>query len=176
MCKRLSHILLFLFVLGFLLQCNNKEKDYHIKESSNYFYDSVQSKRVNIYDYESFKELTMPKNDSTYVFGFFATYHSNSLAELNAVDSFLQNKKLKAQLVYTSLDFYSGAKQKLLEFNHSKQSKLILLHEPKVFKWYKKIDTDWHGMPTAWLVCNKDSASFYFHTKKETIINLLDAL
>ncbi len=126
-------------MLILMISCKDNQPKINY-ESEEYFYDSIQNKKVFVSDLDDFQEFKNQNPKQFQAISFFATYNKKSLKSANLVDSIMNDLGSKSKHIYASLDFYSGAKQKVLGFEHSKNSDLILIYEPNVHQWYKKIN------------------------------------
>lgn len=118
------------------------------------------------------------KNDTTYVYNFWATWCMPCVAELPAFEKInkrYQSKKVKVVLV--SLDYVKKLNEVLIPFVKKKniQSKVVLLNEPDGNTFIDKIDSNWSGALPATLIINNNT-SFRFFDEKEFNFDSIDSI
>lgn len=116
--------------------------------------------------FEELKSLYSPKNDTTYVVHFFASWCAPCLKELPIFVNLMtvpSDPKVKVLLV--SLDAaksYETALVPLIEKFHIPQT-VLLLTEPNPNRWIGQVDKDWSGtIPCTLIVKNKGKVRRFF--------------
>lgn len=164
-------MILFLTVFGQTLfsQETKIAKPLATYKSANY--------EVESYDYEGLEAYMNVKNDTTYVYNFWATWCSPCVKELPAFLELQEKYKDKPfKLVLVSLDFPKSVEKSLLPFLEKKKmdATVILLNDPDANSWIEKIDKNWSGaIPATLIVKNKErkffEQSFDFETLEKEV-------
>lgn len=122
------------------------------------------------------KDYLQPKNDTTYVINFWATWCIPCVKELpyfEQLNTKYQDNKVKVVLV--SLDF---TKKQVIAFSEKKslQSKIVLLSDSKTNSWIDKVDPSWSGAIPITLFIKGNKRMFYekdYHNLEELETDLL---
>jgi peroxiredoxin len=123
------------------------------------------AQKIPIIKFNNLEEIMSQKNDTTYIFNFWATFCKPCVAELEnfeTIDSVLRQNKVKVILV--SLDFVKE-QQKLQEFIEKRKikAKVLLLDEPDYDKWIDKISPKWTGsLPATLIINNTKNKKIFF--------------
>lgn len=133
---------------------------------------------IEVVKYPWFEKNFALKNDTTYVYNFWATWCMPCVAELPAFEKInkrYQSKKVKVVLV--SLDYVKKLNEVLIPFVKKKniQSKVVLLNEPDGNTFIDKIDSNWSGALPATLIINNNT-SFRFFDEKEFNFDSIDSI
>ncbi|CAM3704538.1 TlpA disulfide reductase family protein [Flavobacterium gelidilacus] len=152
----LSLMFFMFFGLTSVAQENEIPKPLKIYKSANY--------EVKSFDYEGLEAYMNVKNDTTYVYNFWATWCAPCVKELPSFLKLQEAYKDKPfKLVLVSLDFSKSIEKSLLPFLEKKKMnvEVILLNDPDANSWIEKIDKDWSGAIPATLIVNKNQRKFY---------------
>ncbi len=114
-------------------------------------------KSARIVKFEELAKMMSQKNDTTYIFNFFATWCVPCVKEFPAFQHFSShNADKKIRLIFVSLDFKKDFRKRLLPFlkkNHVR-NEVVLLDETDYNSWIDRVDTSWDGNLPATLVIN----------------------
>lgn len=151
-------MILFLVVFGqtLLAQESKMAEPLTTYKSANYGVES--------YDYEGLEAYMNAKNDTTYVYNFWATWCAPCVKELPAFLELQEKYKDKPfKLVLVSLDFPKSVEKSLLPFLEKKRMDVtvILLNDPDANSWIEKIDKDWSGAIPATLIIKNNERKFF---------------
>lgn len=141
-----------------------------LKPQRVYKQDSIEVKE---YNFEGFEKLLQTKNDTLYVYNFWATWCVPCVEELpyfEKVNDKYKQEKFKMRLV--SLDFSKMVTSRLLPFIKKKNLKaeVILLNDPDPNNWIPKVDKNWSGaIPATAFVYGEQ---FLFFEKSFTLAEL----
>jgi thiol-disulfide isomerase/thioredoxin len=102
-------------------------------------------------------DMMSAKNDTTFIFNFFATWCQPCMKEFPAFQRFstlYANQEMR--LIFVSIDFKKDFKKRLLPFVQKNRVKneVVLLDEPNYNSWIDKVDSSWDGSLPATLVIN----------------------
>ena len=182
---KMKNLYFLLFAFFLLIACNSNSKTTEKKVRKNTFAKntSLDSTKI-IVNLEQMLERLEQKNDTVYVYNFWATWCKPCVAELPYFEKLQANyadKKLKVVLV--SLDFAEDLSKKVIPFMKKKQlkSEVLLLDAGNPNDWIDKISTEWTGVIPATLIVAKYGKhraffqqEFDYETLKEQILPLLN--
>ncbi len=151
-------MILFLVVFGQTLFAQESKLAESLKtyKSANY--------EVKSYDYEGLEVYMNAKNDTTYVYNFWATWCAPCVKELPSFLELQEKYKDKPfKLVLVSLDFPKSVEKSLLPFLEKKKMDVtvILLNDPDANTWIEKINKDWSGAIPATLIIKNNERKFF---------------
>ena len=118
---------------------------------------ATNAQQARVVKFENLAKMMSQKNDTTYIFNFFATWCVPCVKEFPAFQRFsarYAGKKVK--LIFVSLDFKKDFQKRLLPFlkkNHVK-NEAVLLNAPDYNSWIDRVDSTWDGNLPATLVIN----------------------
>ena len=120
------------------------------------------------------------KNDTLYLYNFFATWCVPCVQELPAFQQVAaQYAGRKMKVVFVSLDFYKSYKTTLVPFlkSHKIAQEVLLLNEHDYNSWIDKVSKDWDGDIPATLFVKGDKRTFMarnfnFNELEKTVISL----
>lgn len=125
-----------------------------------------QKPEVPIVNFERLDNMIQKKDDTTYVFNFWATWCKPCVEEMpdfEALQAKYKQEKLKVVLV--SLDFDSHLETRLIPYLKKNKIKsfVVLLDEPDANLWIDRVSVKWNGtIPATLIVNNKNKhRSFY---------------
>lgn len=151
--------LIFMF-----LSCQNRksnQESYIPKPINDTLVDGI---RLQTFDFEGFKPLLKPENDTLYVFNFWATWCEPCVEELPYFE-YMHGKygKKKFKMILVSLDFPKMTYTRLLPFiQKSKiQSQVIHLIDPDANSWIEQVDKNWSGAIPATLFIKGNQKRFF---------------
>ncbi|GGK25789.1 thiol-disulfide oxidoreductase [Yeosuana aromativorans] len=157
-----------LILLGVLSSCKDKKSSSNSNVESSTEIQDVSSKaktvKLDVYNFNDFKNFLNKANDTTYVINFWATWCAPCVKELPYFEKLNQkyiDKKVKVILV--SLDFPHLYDSKLKPFiveNHLK-SKVIALDDVDMNAWIPQIDKDWSGSIPATIIYKNKTSKFF---------------
>ncbi len=116
------------------------------------------------YDFDRLEPYMKQKNDTLYVFNFWATWCLPCVEELphfESINKKYANKKFKMTLV--SLDFPKMAESRVIPFIKKKDLKaeVVLLNDPDANSWIEKVAKNWTGAIPATLIVYGDKRLFF---------------
>jgi thiol-disulfide isomerase/thioredoxin len=118
---------------------------------------TANAQQARIVKFEELAKMMSQKNDTTYIFNFFATWCQPCVEEFPAFQRFsARYAGKKMRLIFVSLDFKKDFQKRLLPFlkkNHVK-NEVVLLDEPDYNSWIDNVDSTWDGNLPATLVIN----------------------
>jgi thiol-disulfide isomerase/thioredoxin len=113
--------------------------------------------QARIVKFDELAKMMSQKNDTTYIFNFFATWCVPCVEEFPAFQRFsARYAGKKMRLIFVSLDFKKDFSKRLLPFlkkNHVR-NEVVLLDETDYNSWIDRVDTTWDGNLPATLVIN----------------------
>lgn len=165
--------LVVLLLLVLVVSCKNKEVDKKevvsetVAEVATDQSNDIEEGKALIpfYNYEELEaKYLQPKNDTTYVVNFWATWCKPCIKELPAFEKLnadYANKKVKVVLV--SLDFPDRVVKQVVPFIEKRNlnSEVVLLDDPDANSWIPKVDENWSGAIPATIITTKDKKTFY---------------
>jgi thiol-disulfide isomerase/thioredoxin len=114
------------------------------------------------------EELLKQKNDTTYVFNFFASWCAPCIQELPELKAFAQEHAgEKVRLIFVSLDFEEDAEEALIPLLRKFEiiQPVWLLTETGN-RWITRIDKQWNGSIPATMVFNNQHKMRVFVTQR----------
>ena len=122
--------------------------------------------KIPIYNFQEIQPKFNPnsKNDTVYIFNFWATYCAPCIKELPFFDRIgheYSGKKVKVVLV--SLDFRAQVESRVIPFLKQKniRSQVIVLSDPDANSWIDKVSPDWSGAIPATLIVKGNHKEFF---------------
>ena len=152
----LSFVFFMIFGFASFAQESKAAKILRIYKSANY--------EVKSFDYEGLEAYMTIKNDTTYVYNFWATWCAPCIEELPSFLKLQETYKDKPlKLILISLDFPKSVEKSLMPFLEKKKMnvEVILLNDPDANSWIEKVDKNWSGAIPATLIVNKNQRKFY---------------
>ena len=152
MIDNVKALILGMLMLGALVACepNTKQQKKEINEPT-----QTSIKKIN---FDEFKSRLEQKNDTIYVYNFWATWCKPCIAELPYFEQLNQQyAKQKVKVVLVSLDFPSIINTKLVPFVEKQQlkSEVLVLDAGNPNEWIDKISENWTGaIPASLFVYN----------------------
>jgi thiol-disulfide isomerase/thioredoxin len=137
------------------------------------------AQQARIVKFGDLATMMSQKNDTTYIFNFFATWCVPCVKEFPAFQRFsarYADKKMK--LIFVSLDFKKDFSKRLLPFlkkNHVR-NEVVLLDETDYNSWIDRVDTNWDGNLPATLVINNGKHIHQMFAKEFTYGSLETAM
>lgn len=140
------------------------------------------SVRIPSYDFETFQEKILQKNNDTiYVVNFWATWCKPCVKELpyfERINKEYADKKVK--VILASLDFPNKVQSQVVPFikKNKLHSEIVLLDDADANSWIPKVSEKWSGAIPATVIYKNDSRAFYeksftYEELKTEIQNLL---
>jgi thiol-disulfide isomerase/thioredoxin len=116
------------------------------------------------FDFDRLEPYLNRKNDTLYVYNFWATWCLPCIEELpyfEQINSKYAGDKFKMTLV--SLDFPKMAESRVIPFIGKKNLKaeVVLLNDPNANSWIEKVDKNWSGAIPATLIVYGDKRLFF---------------
>ncbi len=141
--------------------------------------NTVIAQPARIVKFDELEKMMSQKNDTTYIFNFFATWCEPCVKEFPAFQRFsARYVGKKMRLIFVSLDFKKDLSKRLLPFlkkNHVK-NEVVLLDEPDYNSWIDRVDSAWNGdLPTT-LVINNGTHLHQIFAKDFTYASLETAM
>lgn len=133
--------------------------------------ESCFAQEIPVIKYRDLKVMETKRNDTTYVFNFWATWCSPCVKELPHFETALKNfKDEKVKIILVSLDFVRQLNSRLVPFvkDHDLKSTVVMLDEPDYNSWIGKIDSSWSGSIPATLIINNKNGVRKFYEKEFT--------
>jgi thiol-disulfide isomerase/thioredoxin len=125
--------------------------------------------------FDELSKMMSQKNDTTYIFNFFATWCQPCVKEFPAFQRFSERYTgKKMRLIFVSLDFKKDFRERLLPFlkkNHVK-NEVVLLDETDGNTWIDRVDSAWDGNLPATLVINNGKHIHQIFAKDFTYASL----
>lgn len=119
---------------------------------------------IPVYQFEEFKSILKPQNDTLYIINFWATWCQPCVAELPYFEQLNDSlKDEKAKIILVSIDSRKTAETKLIPFIEKKKLKntVWLLNEPDFNSWLDKVSPDWSGSIPATIMIKGNVRNFY---------------
>jgi len=145
--------------------------------------DMQQAKIIKFNKFQSLeREANSDRNDTVYVFNFFATWCKPCVHELPGFEKLsAAYKGQKVKFTFISLDFAKDFQSKLIPFIKQKniQSQVYLLDEPDYNSWIDKVDKSWGGSIPATIVINSSHHFYKFYETemaREDLENIIKPL
>jgi thiol-disulfide isomerase/thioredoxin len=125
---------------------------------------SADSHRVESYNFVGLSQFLNRKNDTLYIYNFWATWCEPCVEELpyfELMQEKYKNAPLKVFLV--SLDFPKNIENRLLPFivKNKIESEVVHLNDPDANAWIEKVNKEWSGAIPATLFIKNDSKLFF---------------
>ncbi|MGB1206477.1 MAG: TlpA disulfide reductase family protein [Chitinophagales bacterium] len=161
--KNLYFLLLAFF---FLAACNSEQKTAKKDVQKNIMTTNtaIDSTKI-IVNLEQMLARLEQKNDTVYVYNFWATWCKPCVEELPYFEQLQANyKDKKLKVVLVSLDFAEDVNKKVIPFMKKKQlkSEVLLLDAGNPNDWIDKISTEWSGVIPATLIVAKNGTHHAF--------------
>jgi len=134
---------------------------------------------IPVYDFEGFKPILHPDDDTTYVINFWATWCKPCVEEIPdflRLSEELDGKKIR--FIYVSLDFRRNLESGVIPFIKARGMKegVVMLHDPDADKWIGQVSEAWSGAIPATLVIRGDKKEFFesklHYTELKSIVQL----
>lgn len=161
MIKILVKLIVVLISLITSIVCGQNATNVRAKPLKTYEVEGIQ---VKSYDYDRLETLLKQKNDTVYVYNFWATWCVPCIKELPAFEMLNSKYKHKTfKMVLISLDFPKMVESRLIPYIKEKKLKaeVILLNDPNANAWIEKVHPNWTGAIPATLIVHQDSWEFY---------------
>ena len=102
--------------------------------------NTVIAQPARIVKFGELAKMMSQKNDTTYIFNFFATWCEPCVKEFPAFQRFSAHDGQKIRLIFVSLDFKKDLSKQLLPFlkKHHVKNEVVLLDEPDYNSWIDK--------------------------------------
>lgn len=162
-------ILKLLFVVIFLVSCNNNKKNAEVSQKVNDESSETTTKtsmypELEVYDFNGFEKYLAKSDGKTYVVNFWATWCAPCVKELPYFEKLNQAyKNENVEVVLVSLDFPHLYDTKLKPFiaENKLQSKVVALNDVDMNTWIPKVDEGWTGSIPATVIYKNDESKFY---------------
>ena len=156
----MKSICFFLATFFFLTACNNEQQatKKNSENKTEKTTNTIDSTKI-IINLEQMRNRLEQKNDTVYVYNFWATWCKPCVAELPYFEQLQANyKDKKLKVVLVSLDFAEDLNKKVIPFMKKKQlkSEVLLLDAGNPNDWIDKISTEWSGVIPATLIVAKN--------------------
>jgi thiol-disulfide isomerase/thioredoxin len=138
--------------------------------------NAIKAQNVPVITFEELQQRFDQKNDTVYVYNFWATWCKPCVEELPSFEKLnTEYAGKKVKVVLLSLDFKSQLK-KLEAFVAKKQMKaeVVLLNEPDYNSWIDRVSTEWGGSIPATYVVHQPSGARKFHEGQFSYAELQD--
>jgi len=151
-------------VISFLVSCAKKKEEVKVDLPKPLKVYNASGIDVKSFDFERLEPYLNIKNDTTYVYNFWATWCEPCVAELPSFLKLQETYKNKPfKLVLVSLDFPKSVEKSLLPFVAKKKlnAEVILLNDPDANSWIEKVNKEWSGAIPATLIFNAKQRKFF---------------
>jgi thiol-disulfide isomerase/thioredoxin len=121
------------------------------------FSESLSGQKADVIKLDQLNQWLSCKNDTTYVFNFWATWCKPCVKELPAFDSLYESAhNEKIRIVLINLDYIKELDRKVIPFLKKNKVKpdVFLLDETDYNKWIDRVDPSWGGAIPATLIYN----------------------
>lgn len=119
---------------------------------------------LKAFDFDRLEPYLNQKNDTTYVFNFWATWCVPCVEELPHFEKLNQKFKDKPfKMILVSLDFPKMIESRLLPYikDNNLKAEFFLLNDPDANTWIDKVSKNWSGAIPATLIYNAEKRKFY---------------
>ena len=125
---------------------------------------SLDSIKLEVYDFAGFEKLLNKKDDKVYVINFWATWCAPCVKELPHFEKLNKDyKHNNVEVILVSLDFPHLYESKLKPYIEKKnlKSKVIALDDAEMNSWIPKVSKDWSGSIPATVIYKNDTRKFF---------------
>ncbi|NNE29803.1 MAG: TlpA family protein disulfide reductase, partial [Saprospiraceae bacterium] len=141
----------------------------------------IRTSKAPLVNFSELEPLLSPKNDTTYLFNFWATWCKPCVEELPFFEELYKEKAGEPFKMYLiSLDFPKQIEKKLIPFmdKHQLTGEVMVINDPDANTWIDKVSPEWSGAIPATLIVRGDQRTFHEGklSSKEEIENLISQL